>query len=464
MARAARTSRTYLLSAAAALLGLACGSIGGCPQLLPPAGDANTALTPGNSGLTGKYVGSSRCSLCHVTKHSTWAETLHAKALQTLEKIGQDKNPVCLPCHTVGFGQVGGFVDRATTNDLAGVGCEACHGAARDHVENIEDAAARPSVSLSTQVCAGCHQSEHHPHSEEWSESGHANIESAVASGIVAGSSTYVQNCGLCHSGDIFYEVQVEGGTVANDAFVGKQTSDLAAITCAACHNPHRRTGNAAQPDEGRDFQLRYPEVATPTATNSIAAATDRTRFNLCGQCHHSRGRVWTETARAPHHSIQSNVYVGEMPMPVGQENTPLIYSRVSVHSFAPEQCATCHMFRQDFQSEVAPAISGHTFDVNYNSCALSGCHPSVNQARSVEATLKAEIEGRLATVRSLLGDPATWEYSSSGGPSDQSTISDAVKQARFLYYYALNDGSYGMHNPAYVRDMLVKAEQLLTP
>lgn len=459
MSRLARKSRLCGRSGVVALLGLAWVMIGGCPQ---PPGDGDGTPTKGNSGLTGKYVGSTRCSLCHVNTHTNWAETLHAGALETLEAIGQDKNPVCLPCHTVGFGQAGGFVDRATTDDLAGVGCETCHGAAREHVENIEDRALRPTVSISAAVCAVCHQGEHHPNSEEWAESGHTNIEEDVAAGILAGSTNSVQNCGLCHSGDIFKEVQVKGETIADDAFVGLKKADLNPITCAVCHDPHRRTGNAAQPDEGRDYQLRYPEIATPTATNSIAAATDRTRFNLCGQCHHSRGRVWTDTSRPPHHSLQSNVYVGEMPMPVGQESAPLVFSRVSVHSFAPEQCATCHMFRQDFQSEVAPAIAGHSFEVNFKSCALSGCHPSVAQARAVQATLKAEIDGRLATVRQLLGNPATWEYSNTGGPQDQGAITDAVKQARFLYYYALNDGSKGLHNPAYVRDILVKAEQLL--
>jgi len=436
-----------------------CGLLGGCP-FPPDQGDGTPSK--GNSGLTGKYVGSTRCSLCHVNTHKNWGQTLHAGALETLEAIGQDKNAVCLPCHAVGFGESGGFVDRATTDDLAGVGCESCHGASRDHVENIENADMRPPATISTSVCARCHQSEHHPHSEEWAESGHAAVTEDVAGGIVAGTTMYVQNCGLCHSGDIFYLVQVKNGTVADDQFSGVKVDELQGITCAVCHDPHKRTGKAAQPDEGRDFQLRYAEVATPTATNSITAATDRTRFNLCGQCHHSRGRTWADTARPPHHSVQSNVYHGEMPMPAGQEDTPLIFSRVSVHSFAPEQCATCHMFRQDFESEVAPAISGHKFAVNYKSCALSGCHPSVAQAEAVRATLEAEIEGRFATIKALLGDPATWEYISNGGPQDQDAVPENVKKARFLYYYALNDGSKGLHNPAYVRDMLVKAEQLL--
>lgn len=462
MSRLRITSSWDVRIGVVALLGLALGMIGGCPQPPVDDGDDNGEPPKGNTGLTGKYVGSARCSLCHINTHTNWSQTLHAGALETLEAMGQDKNAVCLPCHSVGFGQPGGFVDRATTNDLAGVGCETCHGPARDHVENIEDRSLRPTVSLSSALCGVCHTGTHHPHFEEWSESGHTRLQEAVSGGMLAGSTSSVQNCGLCHSGDVFVQVQAKGRTIDDDAFVGLTAADLTRITCAVCHDPHRRTGNAAAPDEGRDFQLRFREVATPRATNSIAAATDRTRFNLCGQCHHSRGRVWTETMRAPHHSNQSNVFVGEMPMPVGQENRPLVFSRVSVHSFAPEQCATCHMFRQDFRSDVAPAISGHTFGINFNSCAASGCHPSVAQARSVQATLRAEIDGRLAAVRRALGNPATWEYSTAGGPQDQSTVSDAVKQARFLYYYALNDGSKGMHNPAYVRDMLIKAEQLL--
>lgn len=235
---------------------------------------------------------------------------------------------------------------------------------------------------------------------------------------------------------------------------------EMNAVECAICHDPHAQTGNAAEPDEGRDFQLRYAEVVNPTPTNTIDAATDPDRFNLCGQCHHSRGRVWADTSRGPHHSLQANVYAGEMPVPEGTD--PLVLSRVSVHSFAREQCATCHMFRQDFQSDVAPALSGHTFEVNNASCATANCHPSSAQALAVQATLQTEIQSQLDDIATRLGDPSTWEFVSDGGPADQDALSNEIKQARFIYHYTLNDGSLGIHNPAYVQDLLIKADELL--
>jgi hypothetical protein len=97
----------------------------GCPQTQPP-GDGNDET--GNTGLTGKFVGAETCAQCHPGPHAEWSSTLHAGAFETLEAIGQGSNAQCVGCHSVGFGQDGGFVDRATTNALAGVQCENCHG------------------------------------------------------------------------------------------------------------------------------------------------------------------------------------------------------------------------------------------------------------------------------------------------------------------------------------------------
>jgi hypothetical protein len=421
-------------------------------------------LPGGNTGLTGKFVGAETCSGCHANIHSNWSNTLHARALETLEALGQGSNPNCVGCHSVGFGEEGGFVDRATTNALAGVGCEACHGPAGAHATNVTDATLRPPVNIAASVCGKCHTGSHHPNFEDWASSGHAMVTEHVADSFTEGRS--LNSCGACHSGDFFYRSRIKGETVADDLLMGVPREEQNGITCVICHMPHQKTGNAPEPEDGRDYQLRFPEAASPTPTNTIDAATDPTRLNVCGQCHHSRGKTWVETSRGPHHSVQANVYIGEMPMPdADAPPTPLVPSRVSVHSFATEQCGTCHLYRQDFMDEQAPAISGHVFMVNTAGCASAGCHPSTDAATAALATLQAEIQTRLDDILTRLGDPANWEYTSDGGPNaaGQALISDNIKKVRFLYHYTINDGSLGIHNPAYVRDMMTEASDLLT-
>ncbi|RMF71072.1 MAG: hypothetical protein D6744_18505, partial [Planctomycetota bacterium] len=326
--QATRATGAYVLLAAIGGLVLPAG----CPLLFPTdnanqnananANDngaanenenANDNGAIGDSGLTGKYIGAETCSLCHRTTHRNWSETLHARALDTLEEIGQGENEACLPCHTVGFGESGGFVDRATTNALAGVGCESCHGPGKDHVDNIEDASLRPVVDISADVCGRCHTGEHHPNFEDWQESGHAGVNEHVADGLADGSR--VNACGQCHSGTAQYYISILNEPIEDNFLEGTPVEDLLGIQCANCHDPHMRTGNAPEAEDGRDYQLRWPEVAEPFPTNTVDAATDPTRFNICGQCHHSRGRDWTSTSRGPHHSVQSNVYIGEMPV-----------------------------------------------------------------------------------------------------------------------------------------------------
>lgn len=441
-------------------------AVAGCPQLPPDSGNGNgndNDNANGNSGLTGKYVGAATCQQCHPGPHAEWAATLHAGALETLEAIGQGTNANCVGCHTVGFGEEGGFVNRATTNALAGVQCESCHGAGGAHVREPLNDAVKPYIDISSDVCGTCHQGSHHPTFEQWGESLHARVNENVTGSLLEGGDQ-VNNCGLCHSGDVFVAINVRGDTVPPDAFVGMNAEDLNGVSCAVCHDPHARTGFAARPDEGRDFQLRFRQVASPTPSNTVEDVTNPSRFNLCGQCHHDRGRTWAVNSRPPHPSNQANMYVGEMPIPDPETQDPLVFSRTSVHSFAAEQCATCHMYRQDFESELAPAISGHTFASNNAGCATSGCHPSVEAAVAAQTTLQAEVQTRLNDIIERLGDPATWEYISNGGPDEtgQLALTNEIRQVRYLYYYALVDGSLGVHNPDYVRAILDKAESLL--
>jgi len=95
------------------------------------------------------YVGAKKCKACHLKQYKSWEATTMAKTFDVLKpgeraeaktKAGLDpatdytKDVTCLPCHTTGYGEEGGFVDIETTPTLAGVGCEMCHGAGKGYL------------------------------------------------------------------------------------------------------------------------------------------------------------------------------------------------------------------------------------------------------------------------------------------------------------------------------------------
>lgn len=96
------------------------------------------------------FQGATACKKCHFNQHKSWTSTSMAQAFELLKageraeaktKAGLDSNkdytadPTCLPCHTTGYGKPGGFVSFDETPDLAGVGCEMCHGAGESYME-----------------------------------------------------------------------------------------------------------------------------------------------------------------------------------------------------------------------------------------------------------------------------------------------------------------------------------------
>jgi len=89
------------------------------------------------------YVGTKSCKKCHIKEWKSWSETKMATAYEVLspgaaaevkQEIGLDPekdyttDEACVKCHVTGFGKPGGFTDIETTPELAGVGCEVCHG------------------------------------------------------------------------------------------------------------------------------------------------------------------------------------------------------------------------------------------------------------------------------------------------------------------------------------------------
>ena len=135
--------------------------------------EAMAGRVPTANGLS--YTGNSSCKECHQTDYEIWERSFHHHAWDTLEdaKFGDKypwdttKYPDCVGCHTVGYGEVSGFVNPEQTPDLLDVGCEACHGPGSAHV-------ADPEVKMGpvgSTRCVVCHDHDQSPDfvfGEQW--------------------------------------------------------------------------------------------------------------------------------------------------------------------------------------------------------------------------------------------------------------------------------------------------------
>lgn len=143
-------------------------------------------LVAGTASAEPYYVGAKSCAGCHKAETQDWQRSAHGKAMEILvagkrsgpkHKAGLDpdkdysNDEKCLKCHTTGLKQKGGFVDMSSTPDLAGVGCESCHGPASEyreiHKKKMLDfksaetrAAGQTYASKGDKVCEKCHNTD----------------------------------------------------------------------------------------------------------------------------------------------------------------------------------------------------------------------------------------------------------------------------------------------------------------
>jgi len=130
-----------------------------------------------------QFVGPGKCRECHKAQYESWKKTRMANSFNVLrpgEKSQEKKmagldpdkdythDETCLPCHTTGYGLVGGFVSIEMTPEMAGVSCEACHGHGGSYVGTVmgpknptfQTSAARKEGLVyppTENVCRECH-------------------------------------------------------------------------------------------------------------------------------------------------------------------------------------------------------------------------------------------------------------------------------------------------------------------
>jgi len=149
-------------------------------------------ILAGSAAAEPMYEGRKKCANCHKSQGESWAETAHAKAIDSLRndiknkdkdkaklkakldpKKDYTKDKDCIGCHVDGFGKDGGYEVQDPDKFLTGVGCESCHGAGSDYrkihrkageaFEKSKEAAPRQSLEDAGQDfqfaerCNACH-------------------------------------------------------------------------------------------------------------------------------------------------------------------------------------------------------------------------------------------------------------------------------------------------------------------
>ena len=104
-----------------------------------------------------EFVGAKKCKMCHKVQFASWESTTHAKATDEAKAAtDREYSADCLTCHATN-----------ASEELAGVQCEACHGAGADFkkmsIMKDRDAAVANGLVIPTQAtCDGCHTGDDH--------------------------------------------------------------------------------------------------------------------------------------------------------------------------------------------------------------------------------------------------------------------------------------------------------------
>jgi len=283
-------------------------------------------------------------------------------------------------------------------------------------------------------------------------------------------------SCATCHTHQGFLE-RMETGAWAT----AENVMNPAPINCRTCHQIHT-TYTAA------DYALTATEAVDlnyPGTTFDFGAAAG----NLCAQCHQARtfspvpvigGADVTVTSSryGTHHGPQANIMAGvgafEFTGPVSIVDGEHAHGLLTANE---KMCATCHM-----GAAFGEQSGGHTWKMSYdyhgsevdNVAGCQSCHPDANNFAyfgdlqgNIQA-LMVELEQQLVDfgIKQAMSTDYTIHglnvYANTGDwPGD-------VVGAFLNWQMFAEDRSLGLHNPTYVRSVLVNTvaamDALLNP
>ena len=258
-------------------------------------------------------------------------------------------------------------------------------------------------------------------------------------------------SCARCHSSQGFMEYATLGavaGTITNPS----------AWECATCHGLHKTF-------EAGDYALRFnaaPVVSNQDATYSFDF---KNNSNLCVNCHQARTAEPVKASAAgattfklstrigPHHGPQGNIVAG-----VGFAEIPgaVAYPAPGSSKHVAGACTGCHM------ATFTKAQGGHSLIPSLAAC--NTCHNAADTNYDHNG-VQTEIAADLVQLRDLLvtkglvkgtpnaTDPTIITYAAVSG-----TFPMVQAQAAFNYFGLMDDRSEGVHNPPYVRALLLNS------
>jgi len=354
---------------------------------------------------SGAYGGYPHCENCHssivLPQFHYWSETPHAGAWDDHPEVQYDAD--CLPCHSTGWDLAqtnGGFDDYFFAGDTTGmlqmrnVQCESCHGPT-----NQTPHPASTVVDYNAGLCGDCHNGHGGSTFEEWADCRH---------GQTAPSTPQQLACAKCH----------EAASAAHYLRTGQAPSALPAdpvwqITCASCHLTHDRGAVGAQ---------------LPMESDS-----------LCAACHNMQGATVGQEPHSPQYEMLMGIGYGGFEWPGYYYTNSCHWSPMVM----PNPCVNCHMYT-DVYGNPDTTTTGHSLQIPLQACI--DCHElyvppdsSYNffSCNTVIDSLLAALAAELA-----LADTSTLEYA----------------QAKFNYDFVVRDGSRGVHNFFYARDLLISS------
>jgi hypothetical protein len=272
--------------------------------------------------------------------------------------------------------------------------------------------------------CAGCHNDSTviTGKAAAWEESMHGSGEA-----YVRGSSA---SCAGCHSGGGF-SARVAAGVHPDEVEEGDPNPTRQ--DCRACHEIHTTYTDA-------DWAL---ETTDPVEFYAFEGVTyDGGQGNLCASCHQPRRGIAdavdgmievTSTHWGPHHGGQGSMLLGV----AGAGD--VAGSPASHYNLVEDTCVSCHMGEAD----------NHSWEPDVAAC--QSCHADIEDFDF--SGLQTEVQEGLDQLEKAL--IAKGWLDEEGHPI-VTQVPEAEAAALWNWIYiAHEDGSLGVHNPAYTRALI---------